>query len=241
MKVAAQRQTTLHSNLPELHPQWADADLAALLASPVAYLAIGYSNSILSESGAQAHERLWERARRPGGAIPNTLELVRAARAARAKVVWTRYEIFRQSYPQSPLDKSQYDYWAAGYTGWTVEQKERDWHPVAEIAAAIEPGDETVYYRSLGNVFLGTMLPAYLNMWGVRTVVLSGFHLDWCIEQAARTCRDLGYVPIVVGDASGCGVEADDRPTLERINRFFAPVLSTAHVVELLGCASGKR
>ena len=87
------------------------------------------------------------------------------------------------------------------------------------------------------------MLPSYLNMSGIRTVVLSGFHLDWCIEQAARTCRDLGYIPIVVGDASGCGIEADDAPTLERINRFFAPVLSTVQTVGLFerARANGKR
>ena len=82
----------------------------------------------------------------------------------------------------------------------------------------MRPEDEEIYYASLGNVFLGTMLPAYLNMWGVRTVLLSGYHLDWCIEQAARTCRDMGYMPIVVGDACGCGVEADEAPTLERLD-----------------------
>ena len=235
------RRETPQSKLPELHPQWANADLAAILALPTAYLAIGYSNSILSRQGAQAHEGLWERARRPGGVLGNTLKVVHTARAAQTKVVWTRYEIFRQSYPQSPLDKAQYDHWAAAYANWTQEDKERDWRPVAEIEALIEPEDEIIYYRSLGNVFLGTMLPSYLNMWGVRTVLLSGFHLDWCIEQAARSCRDLGYIPIVIGDACGCGIEADDRPTLERINRFFAPVLSADDVVQLLPSASHRR
>lgn len=201
---------------------------------------MGYSNSLLSETGAQAHERLWERARRPGGVIGNTLKLVHAARNASAKVFWTRYEIFRQKYPQSPLDKSQYDYWSSNHAGWTEADKERDWQPVQEIRAVMRPEDEVIHYTSLGNVFLGTMLPAYLNMSGIRTVVLSGFHLDWCIEQAARTCRDLGYIPIVVGDASGCGVEADDAPTLARINRFFAPVLSTDQVTELFEQAAAR-
>jgi hypothetical protein len=90
------------------------------------------------------------------------------------------------------------------------------------------------YAASLGNVFLGTMLPSYLNAWGARTVLLSGFHLDWCIEQAARSARDLGYNPIVIGDASGCGRQQDDYPTLERINTFFAPVLSARQVASLL-------
>jgi nicotinamidase-related amidase len=89
-------------------------------------------------------------------------------------------------------------------------------------------------------VFLGTMLPNYLTTWGIRTLLISGYHLDWCIEQAARTARDLGYMPIVVGDACGCGRVIDEAPTLERLNTFFAPVLSTDQVIALLA-SSGIR
>lgn len=235
-----QQKTSWKSKVPELHPQWAGVDLAEILKLPTAYVAIGYSNSILSDFGAQAGERLWERGRLPGGSIGNTVKLVHAVRNAGIRTVWTKYEIFRQSYPQSLMDKSQYDYWAAGKESWTAEQRERDHQPVVEIAALMRPEDETIYYTSLGNVFLGTMLPNYLNVWGVRTVLLSGFHLDWCIEQAARTCRDLGYMPIVIGDACGCGREEDEAPTLERLNTFFAPVISTDKAISLLQSANTK-
>jgi nicotinamidase-related amidase len=157
------------------------------------------------------------------------------------RIVWTKYEIFRQDYPQSPLDKAQYDYWAAGKEAWSADQRERDHRPIPEIAELMRPDDQTIYYTSLGNVFLGTMLGSYLNMWGVRTVILSGFHLDWCIEQAARSCRDLGYMPIVVGDACGCGREQDEAPTLERLNMFFAPVVSTDTIIDLLHSAGGGK
>jgi nicotinamidase-related amidase len=212
-------------------PHWAAVDIADLLSLPSAYLAIGYSNSLLSENGAQSHERLWSRTRQPGGALPNTLELVAAARKAKISMFWTRYEIFRQQLPQSPLDKSQYDHWAHAHEGWTAAQIDQDWQPTQEIRDVMRPEDQVIHYTSLGNVFVGTMLPSYLNMLGVRTVLLSGFHLDWCIEQAARTCRDLGYIPIVVGDACACGDATDDIPTLKRINRYFAPVISTAQAI----------
>jgi nicotinamidase-related amidase len=139
------------------------------------------------------------------------------------------------------MDKVQYDFWTSHYPGWTDEQKQWDWQPVDEIKGLMRPGEPEIYYTSLGNVFLGTMLPAYLNMWGVRTVVLSGYHLDWCIEQAARTCRDMGYMPIVVGDACGCGVEADEAPTLERLERFFAPVVSTEQAIRLMAEGAARR
>lgn len=220
--------------IPEAHPQWASLDLAELLSLPTAHLAIGYSNSILSEQGAQAEERLWERGRLPGGTIGNTIKLVHACRDAGIDVYWTKYEIFRQQYPQTLLDKAQYDFWASHYADWTDDQKQRDWQPIEEVRALMRPEDQLIHYTSLGNVFLGTMLPAYLNMRGTRTVLLSGFHLDWCIEQAARTCRDMGYMPIVIGDACGCGNEADEAPTLERLERFFAPVVSTDRAIDLI-------
>ena len=227
--------------LPARHAQWQKLDLAELLTLPTAYVAIGYANSLLSPKGAQNAERLWERGRMPGGALNNALKLIPAARKHGVKMVWSKYRIFRQEYPQSPMDKVQYDFWASHYPGWTEEQKQWDWKPVEEIAALMKPGEPEVYYTSLGNIFLGTMLPAYLTMWGIRTVLLSGYHLDWCIEQAARTCRDLGYMPIVVGDATGCGVEADEAPTLERLERFFAPVVSTDEAIALLEEAAKRR
>lgn len=227
------------SKIPELHPQWAGVDLAEILSLPSAYLPIGYSNSILSDFGAQAGERLWERGRLPGGCIGNSIKLMHACRDADMRFFWTKYEVFRQHYPQTPMDRSQYDYWAAGKEDWTDVQRERDSETVDEIKDLMRPEDQVIYYTSLGNVFLGTMLPNYLNMWGIRTVLLSGFHLDWCIEQAARSCRDMGYMPIVVGDACGCGREQDEAPTLERINMFFAPVISTDRAIELIQEARG--
>lgn len=228
------QKDTWKSKIPDMHRQWADVDFVDILSMPTAYLTIGYSNSILAEFGAQSGEGLWQRTRLPGGAMGNTTKLVQTCWDADIRLFWTKYEIFRQQFPQTPMDKSQYDYWASGKEDWTDQQKARDCDTVAEMKALMRPEDEVIHYTSLGNVFLGTMLPNYLNMLGIRTVLLSGFHLDWCIEQAARSCRDMGYMPIVIGDACGCGREADEAVTLERLNMFFAPVISTDQAVELI-------
>jgi hypothetical protein len=47
----------------------------------------------------------------------------------------------------------------------------------------------------------------------------------------------MGYMPIVIGDACGCGREQDEAPTLERLNMFFAPVISTDMAISLLQSA----
>lgn len=226
--------------IPAWHPQWQTLDLAEILALPTAFLPIGYSNSLLSEGGAQGAERLWERCRRPNGAVPNTLRLAATCREASIRFVWFRYEIFRERYPATPMDEAQYRYWAEG-KAWDEARKRWDADLVDEVKALMRPGDAEILYTSLGNVFIGTPLVPYLNAWGVRTVILSGNHLDWCIEQAARSARDLGYMPIVVGDTCAAGREEDEGPTLTRLNNFFAPVISTDTAIELIKKATVRR
>ena len=146
------------SKIPELNEQWNNVDLAEILSLPSAYVPIGYSNSILSDFGAQSGERLWERGRLPGGSIGITVKLIHACREAEMKLFWTKYEIFRQQYPQTPMDKSQYDYWAAGKENWTEEQRLKDCDTVSEIKSLMRPEDQIIHYTSLGNAFLGIVL-----------------------------------------------------------------------------------
>ncbi len=66
--------------------------------------------------------------------------------------------------------------------------------------------------------------------------MLSGYHTDWCVEMAARTSRDLGFNPIVVGDACGTTQPLHDQ-TLAQINDCYAPVVSTEVMIEAIGRA----
>jgi nicotinamidase-related amidase len=68
--------------------------------------------------------------------------------------------------------------------------------------------------------------------------VLTGIHTDWCIEGNARAARDNGYLPIVIGDATGTQKPEQLAPALQRINNFFAPVISSDTFVKLLSQAA---
>lgn len=220
--------------IPELHPQWQSLNLAQILALPAAFIPIGQANSLLSREGAQNYEGLWDRCKRKDGVLDKTIRLAQACRSADIKIVWFRYEIFRSHYPQTPMDAAQYRFWEESKPPLTDAQKKWDADFIPEIKALMRPDDVDMLYTSLTNVFLGTPLPTQLSAWGVRTVVLCGYHLDWCVESAARTARDLGFMPIVVGDACAAGREEDEAPTLDRINRFFAPVLSAEDTVNFI-------
>jgi hypothetical protein len=74
------------------------------------------------------------------------------------------------------MDRAQWSYWAAG-KNWTAAERARDGDLVDDIKAVVQPEDPILHYSTLGNVFLGTMLPNYLTTWGIRTLLISGYHL----------------------------------------------------------------
>lgn len=228
--------------VPALHPQWANVDLAEILSLPSAYLVIGNNNSTLTDKGSLAAERLWERGRMPGGSIGNTVRMIRACRAAGMRLFFgARPAGFRNHLPQTAIDRSQYSFWARGRETWSDEQERWNWETVAEVRELMRPEDQVIHYSTLGNIFIGTLLANSLNALGIRTVLVSGYHLEWCVEQATRACRDLGFMPILVGDAGGCGREQDEAPTLERINTIFAPVVSTDSAIALVEEGARRR
>lgn len=212
------------------HPQWDELDFNKLLALPSALLIIDATNSVLSRDGAQTDTGLWQRGRRPGGPIENTQRLVTAARASGLPVIWFRYEYLRDHYPATPMDKVQYRYWYANRT-YTAEQKQWESTLVEEMLAVQAPEDIELVYRSFGNIFLGTPLPQILTTLGIRTLLIAGYHLDECVEQAARTARDFGFMPLVVGDCCMCVEAEDEPPTLKRIESHWAPVVTTGEIV----------
>ena len=198
---------------------------------------VGQSGKSLYEPwGAQAAEKQWER-----GTLEATVKAAEAARKSKNFVSfnWIGYEVFRESYPQSIFDKVQYQSWTENLN-FTPEMKRKDNELAEPLKALVRPGDNEFNEMALQTAFVGTMLPLELSRKRVEVIVLTGIHLDWCIEGNARSARDNGYLPIVIGDACACQKPEQDAAALERINNFFAPVISSETFVQLLGKA-GKR
>ena len=206
------------------HPQWRDLDISGLL-NDAALLVIDPTNGVLHGDGAQAGDGLWRRARAEGGSLEKIIQLVALARLRGMPVAWLRYEYLRQHYPATALDAAQYQYWYQN-RHWTQEQKAWQGALVDEVAAIKQDGDLDSVYTSFGNVFLGSSLLAALNAWKTRSLLICGYHLDHCIEQAARTARDFGLMPFVVGDCCAASEPADEEPTLKRVDANWAPAIS---------------
>jgi nicotinamidase-related amidase len=220
--------------IPELAPQWKKLDLAKILQKPAAFASVSQNNSLYQPWGAQAGEKHWER-----GSLAATVKVAQAARKASnfKSFSWIGYAVFRENYPQSEFDKVQYESWTQGLN-FSEEKKKADNELVPELRALVQPGDNEFNELAFQTAFVGTQLPLELSRKRIEVLVLTGIHTDWCIEGNARAARDNGYLPIVVGDATGTQKPEQLAGALQRINNFFAPVISSDTFVKLLGQAA---
>ncbi|WP_022883783.1 cysteine hydrolase [Glaciibacter superstes] len=220
--------------IPELAPQWRSLDFAEILSRPAAFLSVSQSNSLYREGGVQFAERHDLR-----GSLPATVKAVTAARQASNFVSfnWIGYSVFRDQYPQTAFDKAQYNSWTGALNA-SDEQIAWDNELVSDLRELVRPGDNELFERALQTAFVGTELPLELARKHVQVVVLTGIHLDWCIEGNARLARDHGYLPIVIGDATGAQTVEQERSSFERINNYFAPVISSEQFARFLGAST---
>ena len=147
---------------------------------------------------------------------------------------WVGYSEYRDDYPKSALDEVQYAAWTDGDDA-DAEQIAWDNELVPEFREIVEPGDNEFFEVAFQSAFIGTQLPLELTRKRIEVIVITGTHLDWCVEGNARAARDFGYVPIVIGDATGAETVEQEEAAFERINRYFAPVITSHQFVEFLG------
>lgn len=225
------------SIVPELPAQWENLDIANILAQPAAFVSISQCNSLYKPEGAQGGEKQWER-----GTLENTIKVANACREADMKFFWIGYDVFREDYPMTELDKAQYGSWGDAFDSKnkSAEFKKWDGELVDELKEIARPEDTEFFEYAHQSSFVGTPLKLMLERAGIKTIVLCGIHLDWCIEGNARAARDEGYTPIVIGDACSCQDQADDVATMQRINRIVCPVLSADQAVSLLSQGQSK-
>lgn len=221
---------------PQLHDQWKSLDFAELMQG-AAFINMDLQNSILHPEGVLSHEGIWRGARDVGGCLHNTLRLAAMCRETKMPFVWLRYDRFiGEKEPSNALDRAQYHYWNKDYVG---DKARKAWEAdlVDEVKDIMRPGDLTLVYPAW-SIFVGTPLLRWLAQWGTRTLIISGYHTDWCVEMATRSARDLGFVPIVVSDACGTTHPLHEQ-TLDQINDCYAPVISTNFAIEALRRAAG--
>jgi nicotinamidase-related amidase len=216
---------------PSLHAQWKTLDFEQLV-KEAAFINMDSQNSILHPEGVLSHEGIWRGAREHGGSLHNTLRLATECQRAKMPFVWFRYDRFvGEKEPGNAMDRAQYHHWNKDYVG---DNARKMWEAdlVDEVKNIMQPEDLTYVYPAW-SIFVGTPLLRWLGQWGSRTLIFSGYHTDWCVEMATRSARDLGFMPVVIGDACGTTHPLHEQ-TLQQINDCYAPVISTDFAIEVL-------
>ncbi|HTM84306.1 MAG TPA: cysteine hydrolase [Mycobacterium sp.] len=216
------------ASIPPLAEQWRGLNFREILSRPAAFLSVSQSNSLYRPGGVQYSEGHTHR-----GSLEATVKAAKAARKAPnfRSFNWIGFSVFRGDYPQTDFDRAQYNGWT-GHIDATPEQIAWDDELVGELRELVEPGDNELYEKALQTAFVGTDLPLALARQKVEVVVITGIHLDWCVEGNTRAARDHGLLPIVIGDATGTAHPDQEPATFQRINDFFAPVISSDQFVE---------
>lgn len=227
--------------IPDLHEQWQPLDFTNLLTRNVAFVNTDSQNSILDKNGVLAHERIWEGARDPGGPLFNTLRLAKVCRKLGMPFLWLRYDRFiGEKEPSNAMDRVQYEFWNKGYEG---DRAKKDWEAdlVPEVKEIMDHNHVTLVYPAW-SIFVGTGVDRWLTQWATETLIISGYHTDWCVEMATRHARDQGYMVVVIGDACGSTHPIHEQ-TLEQINNCYSPVLSTDAAIQYIekGLAQPER
>jgi nicotinamidase-related amidase len=128
-----------------------------------------------------------------------------AARRAGVRVLFSRH----LSLPKEIMGVVQLRMAMAWQRVTSVEEV-RPWFlrgsPGLEIAPAVTPLDrEAVFDKITMSAFEGTWLDIALRDCGITTVAVVGVATEVGIEPTVRHAADLGYIPVVVGDACGAG------------------------------------
>jgi nicotinamidase-related amidase len=90
--------------------------------------------------------------------------------------------------------------------------------PQSQIVPELAPrSSEAVLEKITMSAFAGTYLDIALRDCGIRTFLIAGIALEVGIEPTVRHATDLGYLPIMVTDACGCGNPEAAKRSLEAL------------------------
>jgi nicotinamidase-related amidase len=155
----------------------------------------------------------------PGGAdiVARVAEVLDLGRRAGLRIFFTRHislpvEVAGVAQLRTAMDWQHLD---------RVEQVVAPFPPDApqsQIVPELAPrSSEAVLEKITMSAFAGTYLDIALRDCGIRTFLIAGIALEVGIEPTIRHATDLGYLPIMVTDACGCGDPEAAKRSLEAL------------------------
>lgn len=159
-----------------------------------------------------AQEGILTHVRDRDGLVARTRQVLGAARAAGAPVLYVRHVSVPVTHMGVGALRTAMAWQRVAHPK-EVSSPFPPGAPHAQIVEELAPvADEPVFDKLGMSAFVGTPLEAVLRDRGITTLLLVGAVLEIGIEPTARHAADLGFLPVVVTDA--CGVV--EPPAAER-------------------------
>ncbi len=157
---------------------------------------------------------------------------IKMAREAGLMIVWTRSLV--------DPDKARPSFKARGFM---LDAKVKDIEVVREgsdgaewYSEVVKPlPDEYVITKYHYDAFEDTDLALLLGSQGIKTLLMTGFLANVCVETTARHGYIKGYYIVVVSDCTDTATEQEYDATLYNIKKFFGKVASSDEISKVWG------
>jgi len=165
-------------------------------------------------------------------AVPRLNKFIRKAREAGVPVIWTRAVLSRDK-----MRPSERAVWGEWDDVWIVKKGTEgvSWYP--EVISPLP--DENVITKPHYDAFEETELGSLLHTNGVKTLLLTGFTSNVCVETTARRAYTQGYHVVAVSDCTAAPSRQEYECAILNIGRYFGKAASSAEIAELWTHAQG--
>jgi nicotinamidase-related amidase len=152
--------------------------------------------------------------------VPNIRRLQNAFRAAGMEVIHVRIQsMTADGRDRSPSHKK------LGHAG---DPSSRD----AEILDELKPlGDELVFNKTAGSVFLSTNITYVLRNMGIENLVVVGVVTTGCVHTAATDGADLGFHVVIVEDGCAAILPEIHQNSIRILRDVYAKIMTTEEVI----------
>jgi ureidoacrylate peracid hydrolase len=190
-----------------------------------ALIVIDPQHDFCSENGALA-KRFGFDMKEIQDAVPRLNALIQECRARGIGVVWVR-EVFSDDKMRS----NQKALWGSGDDIWLIKEGTQgtDWYK-----GMVEPlPDEPVITKWQYDAFEDTDLVLLLESRNIRTLLMSGFTTNVCVETTARHGYIKGYHVVLLEDCSAATTPAEHASGLFNIGTYFGTVTTAPELSKI--------
>ena len=157
--------------------------------------------------------------------IPNTVEMVRWARANEIEVIFARIACLKEDGRDRSLSQKK-----PGFNYLLMPKDSNESQIIKELSPQ---GDEICIIKTTDSALTGTNLRLTLHNMGINSVIVAGIFTDQCISSTVRSLADESFDVLVVEDCCAAATDEIHYQELKIINMIYCHVLQSEDVKRL--------